>query len=65
MISQETRDKWAQKFDSIMAAIEQGKLTPTEWEVDFLKSVGTTLDGKTDISFKQSSVMSKIYGRIE
>lgn len=65
MISQETRDKWEQKFDSIMVAIEVGELVPTDWEVDFLKSVGTVLDGKTDISFKQSSVLSKIYDRIE
>ncbi len=65
MISEETKEKWRRKLTSIAVARCSGKLTLSEWESGFIDSINTTINNDRELSFKQSSVLNKIYEKIE
>jgi hypothetical protein len=66
MISEETRKKWKQKIETIIGANESGYgvLELTEWEASFIDSIEQQICSGKDLSFKQSSILNKIYDRI-
>jgi len=61
MISDETRNKWKSKLKHILN--HQDKLS--DWELTFIDSIDSVLSKDHDISFKQSSILSKIYEKVE
>jgi hypothetical protein len=61
MISEETRNKWKSKLNHILK--HQDKLN--EWEIGFIDSIDILLSKNEDISFKQSSILSRIYIKVE
>ena len=66
MISQETRDKWHRQLNTIQGARQRNLLTVNDWEASFIDSVFDTMQKNNgDLSFKQSSVLARIYNRIE
>jgi hypothetical protein len=63
-VTEEMREKWKDKVETITKSIEYGQLELNEWETDFMNSIyGLVLDGK-DLSFKQSSCLTRIYNKI-
>ena len=65
MISEETKEKWRKKLTAIAVARCSGSLSLSEWESEFIDSINTAINTDKELSFKQSSVLSKIYGKIE
>ena len=65
MISEETKEKWRKQLTTIAVARCSGNLTLSEWESGFIDSINTSINMDKELSFKQSSALSKIYGRIE
>ena len=65
MISDELRNKWNKKVNAIKQAIENKSIDLNDWEISFIYSIDIQLNSKKDISFKQSSILSKIYDKIE
>jgi len=65
MISDELRNKWNKKVNAIKEAIENKSIDLNDWEISFIDSIDIQLNSKKDISFKQSSILSKIYDKIE
>lgn len=64
MVTQELRDKWKHKLETIEEAIEVGQLDLTPWEQDFCQSVTEQLENGRDLSFKQTSIIYRLYDRI-
>jgi len=64
MISDELRNKWNKKVNAIKEAIENKSIDLNDWEISFIDSIDIQLNNKKDISFKQSSILSKIYDKI-
>lgn len=61
MISDELKNKWKSKLNHIKN--HQDKLT--DWELGFIDSIDNILSKNEEISFKQSSVLSRIYDKVE
>ena len=65
MISNETRDKWRNKLDTILGASEVMQIELNDWEIDFFNSIYTKVFSENkDLSWKQSQALNKIYERI-
>jgi len=65
MISDETRDKWRDKLDTILGASEVGQCEMNDWESSFFNSIYTNVFANNkDLSWKQSQVLNKIYERV-
>jgi hypothetical protein len=64
MISNETRLKWKNKLETIQVANDRGIIELTAWEVEFIDSIDSIINNDGDLSFKQSSCLSKIYEKV-
>lgn len=65
MISDETRKKWKTKIETVMKAAEVCQIELTDWEVDFMETMQSSIiEQNKDLSWKQSQILNKIYGRI-
>lgn len=64
MSTPELREKWETKLETIQDAYDVCQIELSEWEGEFIDSVSLQLAGGKDLSFKQSSCLSKIYNRI-
>jgi hypothetical protein len=64
MISQQTIDTWNNKIKTIKSAIKTKHITLNDWELRFINNIDSLLHSNIEISFKQSSTLSKIYDRI-
>ena len=65
MISDETRDKWRNKLDTILEASEIMQIELNDWEADFFNSIYSRVFSENkDLSWKQSQTLNKIYERI-
>lgn len=65
MISDETREKWKNKIETIFGASEVGQCELNEWETDFFNSIyNRVIYEDKDLSWKQSKALNKIYERI-
>lgn len=64
MISTELKNKWKIKIKTILEAQDTGIIKLNDWELGFIDSVDITLSENKELSFKQSSCLSKIYNRI-
>ena len=65
MISEETKMKWHTQLNTIQHARQSNILELNEWEAGFIDSIFDAMQHNNGmISFKQSSVLSKIYQRI-
>lgn len=64
MISEETREKWKHKLETIEEAYNLGCVELSEWEQSFIDSISIQLSDGRELSFKQSSVLGKIYDKI-
>jgi len=65
VISEETKMKWHTQLNTIQLARQANVLELNEWEAGFIDGVFNTMQANNGmISFKQSSVLSKIYKRI-
>lgn len=65
MISDETRDKWETKIETILEAAEVCQIELNEWETDFMESIhNQVVYQNKDLSWKQSKALNKIYERI-
>lgn len=62
MISKETRQKWRKAVDFI---IEHGDPYINSWEEEFVQNMNVRLANGFDLTFKQSSVLHRIWERIE
>ncbi len=63
MISEETREKWKTRTSCLIAQGFHGEIALNEWETDFLCNVSRLVDSNKDLSFKQSSTLTKIYNK--
>lgn len=64
MISHDTRMKWDRYLKTIHAAVESGELDLNIWEEEFIDSISTVLSNDKDLSFKQSSCLTRIYEKV-
>ena len=65
MISDETREKWKDKIETIFGASEVGQCEMNEWETDFMETIhNQVIYQNKDLSWKQTKVLNKIYVRI-
>ena len=65
MISDETREKWKDKIETIFGASEVGQCEMNEWETDFMETIhNQVIYQNKDLSWKQTKVLNKIYERI-
>ena len=66
MISDETRDKWKTKIETIFEAAEVSQIELNDWETDFMESIhNQVVYQNKDLSWKQSQALNKINERIE
>ena len=65
MLSEKRVQEWKDQLQTIFESIEVCCLSPNNWEVEFLDSIELQLSQDKELSFKQSSILRKIYGRIE
>lgn len=63
MISEQTRNSWKDKLDTIYQAYEFATIELNDWEVNFMDSIDKTLNDGKDLSMKQSQCLTKIYER--
>ena len=63
-ISNETREKWNDKIKTIFEAYNYGCIELTKWEQDFIESIEMRINGGQDLTFPQSSTLTKIYNKI-
>lgn len=56
--------EWRDKFETICEANDVCQIELNEWEVDFLESIEIMLSQGKILSFKQSSILRRIYDRI-
>lgn len=63
-VSEETRDKWKSKLTAIRDAVNYKNIELSEWEDGFINSIYEPVFIGKDISFKQSSCLSRIYQKI-
>ena len=62
MISDETREKWEHKIETIFEATSEGCIELNQWEADFFNSVyDRVINHKIDLSWKQTKVLNRIY----
>jgi len=65
MISNETRERWKAKVETIIGASEVGQCEMNEWEIDFIENIhNRIIYQKQDLSWKQSQALNKIYERV-
>ena len=63
-VSEETRKKWKDKLQTIEDALNYGCIELSKWEEEFLYSIYERVFADNDISFKQSSCLSRIYEKV-
>jgi hypothetical protein len=63
-VSEETRKKWREKVETIIEANNYGCIELNEWESGFIDSVYVSILADKDLTFKQSSALSKIYEKV-
>jgi hypothetical protein len=63
MISNETREKWKDKLDTIIKSLDNCCVELNEWEIEFIDSIDKLLSDNKDLSFKQSKCLNKIYDK--
>ena len=65
MITDEMRDKWKDKINSIYRAFEVDQIELNEWESDFIESLyERTFNQNKDLSWKQTKILNRIYEKI-
>lgn len=64
MISEETRMKWDRYLRTIHDSVVSGELNLNPWEEEFIDSISTVLSNNKDLSFKQSSCLTRIYEKV-
>jgi len=64
-VSESTRLLWRKKIETIYEAFNYGCIELNEWESKFIDSIYSQINTLHDLSFKQSSALSKIYNRIQ
>jgi hypothetical protein len=62
MISEETHEKWHR---AVACLLENGDPYLNEWEAEFLDSISIRLANNLDLTFKQSSILYKLWHRVE
>ena len=63
-ISEKTKEGWKNKLKTVQEAYFVGCIELNQWELDFTISIDILLNEGKELSFKQSSVLSKIYAKI-
>ena len=63
-VSEETRKKWKDKLQTIEEALNYRCNELSKWEEEFLNSIHERIFADKDISFKQSSCLSRIYEKV-
>jgi hypothetical protein len=63
-ISEQTKEGWKNKLKTVQEAHFRGCIELNKWELDFTISIDLLLNEGKELSFKQSSVLSKIYAKI-
>jgi hypothetical protein len=64
MISEETRMKWDRYLKTIHDSVESGELDLNPWEEEFIDSISIIRSNRKDLSFKQSSCLTRIYEKV-
>ena len=65
MINEKSVPEWKNQTEIIIESVEMCCLDLNKWEVEFVDSIELQLSQDRELSFKQSSILRKIYGRIE
>lgn len=65
MLSKETKRNWRIQVETIQEAYNLCLIELNNWEIEFLDSIEIQLHNKKDLSFKQSSILRKIYDKIQ
>ena len=63
-VSPDTRKKWREKVETIIEANNYGCIELSEWEFGFIDSIYVSILSDKDLTFKQSSALSKIYEKV-
>ncbi len=63
MISDQTRDKWKRKLNTILKYYESNSIQLNDWELEFVDSIEKRLSEGKDLTFNQSKSLNKIYNK--
>lgn len=65
MISEDTKEKWKNKINSIYRAFEVDQIELNEWESAFIESLyERVFNQNRDLSWKQTKILNRIYEKI-
>lgn len=64
-VTDEMRTKWRKRLSTIAEAREIGVLSLSDWETEFIDSIEIQISNDRDLSFKQSSILGRIYARVQ
>lgn len=65
MITEKRVQDWKHQIETIIGSYDVQCLELNNWEVEFVDSIEMDLSSGKQLSFKQSSILRKIYDRIE
>ena len=63
-VSEEIKNKWRHRLSLILRCHNNGTLFLNDWELSFIDSIDSKLSKDEEITFNQSSALTKIYERI-
>jgi hypothetical protein len=65
VISEETRERWKTRINTLHRLYNEGKITLKPWETEFLGSIEQSfVTHGVDLTPRQSGVLAVLYGRI-
>ena len=64
-VTDEMRTKWRKRLSTIAEAREIGALSLSDWETEFIDSIEIQISNDRDLSFKQSSILGRIYAKVQ
>ena len=65
MITEDMRSKWKNQIEIIQGSYDADQLDMNDWEIGFFDSIyDKVINQGQDLSWKQSKVLSELYGKI-
>lgn len=62
-VTPEMRSRWSQRIKTLVAAQKLGYVF-TDWETNFIVHLAEKLNDKKDLTFNESSCLSRIYSKV-
>jgi hypothetical protein len=57
--------KWKIQIETIESAVNAGEIKLNDWEIHFVDTCSCFVNSEKPLSFRQSSCLNKIYGKIK